>query len=304
MTTPHPRTAAIVKVTLAVLVWGASFIATKLALRETSPVVIIWFRFGIGVLILGAFVIARKEFAFPGRRELGYFALLGLLGITFHQWVQVTGLQTARATTTAWIITTIPIFIALLARMMLKEKLGWGRIAGIVLASVGVLLVVTHGDLDAILHGQFGTWGDFLILISAVNWAIFSVLSRKALQAHPATQMMFFVMLFGWLFTSVWLATTSDVQSVLHFSSQTWLCLLFLGVFCSGIAYIFWYDGLKELPASQIGTFLYLEPLVAVIVAALLLQEELYVAVFVGGAAILTGVWMVNRPATVPSTPD
>lgn len=304
MNARHPRTVALAKATFAVLVWGASFIATKLALQETSPVVVIWIRFGIGILILGAFVIARRELAFPAPRELGYFALLGFLGITFHQWVQVTGLQTARATTTAWIITTIPIFIALLARVMLKEKLGWSRIAGIALASFGVLLVVTHGDLDAILRGQFGTHGDFLVLVSAVNWAVFSVLSRKALRTHPATQMMFFVMLFGWLLTSAWLATTTDYRSIASLSSQAWVSLLFLGVFCSGIAYIFWYDGLKELPASQMGTFLYLEPLVAVIVAALLLQEELYIAVFAGGAAILAGVWLVNRPTTVPSTPD
>jgi len=287
-----------------VLVWGASFIATKLALQETTPVVVIWLRFGIGVLILGVFVIARREFAFPASRELGYFSLLGFLGITFHQWIQVTGLQTARATTTAWIITTIPIFIALLARVMLKEKLGWTRIAGIALASFGVLLVITRGDLDAILRGQFGTYGDFLVLISAVNWAVFSVVSRKALKTHSATQMMFFVMFFGWLFSCLWLATTSDYESVTRLSSQAWFSILFLGIICSGIAYIFWYDGLKELPASQMGSFLYLEPLVTVIVAALLLHEDLYIAVFVGGAAILAGVWIVNRPATIPSTPD
>lgn len=100
---------ALLKAAFAVTVWGASFIATKLALREVSPVVVIWLRFGIGVVILGGFIVRRKELAFPSRRELGYFALLGFLGITFHQWLQVTGLVTAKATTTAWIITTIPI---------------------------------------------------------------------------------------------------------------------------------------------------------------------------------------------------
>ena len=300
----HPRVAALSKATAAVLVWGASFIATKLALREMAPVVVIWLRFGIGVMILGAFVIARRKLTLPAPRELGYFALLGFLGITFHQWLQVTGLLTARATTTAWIITTIPIFIALLARVMLKERLGWSRIAGIALAAFGVLLVVTHGEIDTILRGQFGAHGDFLVLLSAVNWAVFSVLSRKALHTHPATQTMFFVMLFGWLFTSFWFASTPNVHSIVHLSSQAWFSILFLGIFCSGFAYIFWYDALKELNASQVGSLLYLEPLVAVIVAALLLQEELYVAVFVGGAGIIAGVWLVNRPAIAQSTPD
>ena len=290
--------------TFAVIVWGASFIATKLALRETTPVVVIWLRFGIGVIILGAFVAARREFALPARRELGYFAFLGFLGITFHQWVQVTGLITARATTTAWIITTIPIFIALLARVFLNEKLGWVRAAGIGLATLGVLLVVTRGDLQALRNGQFGTYGDFLVLISAVNWAVFSVLSRKALHTHPATQMLFFVMFFGWLFSSVWLLGTTDYVSIVHLSTQAWLSVAFLGVFCSGFAYVFWYDALKAFPAPQVGSLLYLEPLVAVVVAGLLLGEELYSAAIAGGAAILVGVWLVNRTPATPATPD
>lgn len=298
------RLSALLKSTFAVVVWGASFIATKLALREVSPVVVIWLRFGIGVIILGGFVIQRKELSLPPCRELGYFALLGFLGITFHQWLQVTGLVTAKATTTAWIITTIPIFIALLARVMLKERLGWDRIAGILIATVGVILVVSHGDLQSILLGKLGTFGDLLVLISAVNWAVFSVLSRKALKNHPATQMMFFVMLFGWICTSVWFFTLNHVGEIANISMTGWISLLFLGIVCSGFAYVFWYDALKALSASQVGSFLYIEPLVAVVVAALLLQEPLFIAAFVGGALILAGVWLVNRRSTLEVAPE
>jgi drug/metabolite transporter (DMT)-like permease len=125
---------------------------------------------------------------------------------------------TAKATTTAWIITTIPIFIALLGRLILKERLGWDRIAGILIASIGVILVVSHGDLQSILLGRLGAFGDLLVLISAVNWAVFSVLSRKALKNHPATQMMFFVMLFGWIFTSAWFFTLNRVGEIANIS--------------------------------------------------------------------------------------
>jgi drug/metabolite transporter (DMT)-like permease len=298
------RILAFSKATFAVVVWGASFIATKLVLREVSPVVVIWLRFGIGVLILGGFVAQRKELALPPKRELGYFALIGFLGITFHQWLQVTGLVTAKATTTAWIITTIPIFIALLGRVMLNERLGWDRIAGILIATIGVVLVVSHGDLRSVLSGQIGTTGDLLVLVSAANWAVFSVLSRKALRIHPATQMMFYVMGFGWLFTSVWFVSLNHFDEIAQLSVRGWVCMAFLGVVCSGFAYVFWYDALKELNASQVGSFLYLEPLVAVVVAGLLLEEPLFLAAFLGGALILVGVWFVNRRSLVETTPD
>jgi drug/metabolite transporter (DMT)-like permease len=63
-----------------VVVWGASFIATKVALRDVSPVTVVWLRFAIGVAILGAAVFLRSEFAWPRRKELAYFALLGFVG--------------------------------------------------------------------------------------------------------------------------------------------------------------------------------------------------------------------------------
>ena len=83
-------------------------------MREVSPVTVVWLRFAIGVAVLGAVVIARKQFSIPRGRELGYLILLGFIGISFHQWLQSTGLVTAQASTTAWIVATTPIFIALL----------------------------------------------------------------------------------------------------------------------------------------------------------------------------------------------
>ena len=87
----------------AVIVWGGTFIATKIALSEVSPATIVWIRFGMGTVILGIVVAARKQFALPEKSEWLYFAMLGFLGVTFHQILQATGLQTAKATTTAWV---------------------------------------------------------------------------------------------------------------------------------------------------------------------------------------------------------
>ncbi|MBI1855460.1 MAG: DMT family transporter [Chloroflexi bacterium] len=95
-----------------VVVWGGTFIATKIALQEVSPATIVWLRFAMGVVILGAAVLIRKQFAIPQKSEWLYFALLGFIGVTFHQWLQATGLQTAQATTTAWIVATTPVDVA------------------------------------------------------------------------------------------------------------------------------------------------------------------------------------------------
>ena len=281
--------------TFAVLVWGASFIATKVALADVSPVTIVWLRFAMGVIILGVAVAARRQFALPARSEWGYFALLGFIGITFHQWLQSNGLITAQAATTAWIVSTTPVFMAILGWLVLREGLSGLKIGGILLAAAGVLLVVTRGDLASVTAGRLGTPGDFLILISAPNWAVFSVLSRRGLKTHPAARMMFFVMTLGWIFTSALLIAGPGLSEVTRLTSRGWIGVGFLGVFCSGLAYIAWYDALQALQASQVGVFLYIEPLVAVVVAAIVLGEAITLASMLGGGIILLGIYLVNR---------
>ncbi len=285
----------------AVVVWGASFIATKVALQDISPVTVVWLRFSMGVVVLGAAVVWRRQFALPKRNEWLYFALLGFLGITFHQWLQSNGLVTSKASTTAWIVAATPVFMAILGWIALDEKLDWLKSTGIGLAGLGVLLVVANGDLGAVFSGRFGEPGDLLVLISAPNWAIFSVLSRKGLANHPPARMMFYVMALGWLFTSLLFFSGLQVQAgaawaeIAGLSANGWAAIIFLGVFCSGLAYIAWYDALVVLKSAEVGVFLNIEPLVAVAVAAVVLGEPVGWASLVGGAVILGGVYLVNR---------
>jgi drug/metabolite transporter (DMT)-like permease len=295
MNMPNSKTIPYLEALFAVIVWGASFIATKVVLQDISPIAIVWLRFSMGVLILGIAVSMRGQFSLPGKGEWAYFSLLGFLGITFHQWLQSNGLQTSEAGTTAWIVSTTPVFMALLGWTVLKEALSWIKTSGILLAFAGVLLVVSKGDLASVSVGKFGAPGDVLILISSVNWAVFSVLSRRGLKSYPAGLMMFYVMSLGWLFTSILFFAQTGLSEITNLTSKGWFGVIFLGVFCSGLAYIAWYDALQALPSAQTGAFLYIEPLVAVVVAFFVLSEPVTVVSLIGGGIILFGVWLVNR---------
>jgi drug/metabolite transporter (DMT)-like permease len=256
---------------------------------------VVWLRFALGIPLILVAVFLRKQFAFPKGREWLYFALLGFLGISFHQWLQSNGLQTAQATTTAWIITTAPAFIAILGWLALKEKLLLHQSLGIGLATLGVLAVVTKGDWDALAVGDFGTTGDFLILISAVNWAVFSILSRYGLKTHPSTRMTFWVMTLGWLFTSAAFVAEGKYTEIMQLDFRGWMVIIYLGVFTTGLAYIAWFSALSQLPAAQTGAFLFVEPLTSMVVAANILDEKITLVSVLGGAVILVGIWMVNR---------
>lgn len=290
-----------IKLLSAIAVWGGSFIATKIAVGEVSPVTVVWSRFLIGLVILVWFAWRRNELKIPSWKDGLEFLWLGFLGITLHQWLQSIGLVTSEAATTAWIVSSTPIFMALLGWLFLKEKMTPGIILGILAATFGVLLVATKGDFGALFNGGFGNPGDILILISALNWAVFSVFSHPTLQRHSAIKVTFYVLFFGWLLTSIQFLAGAKWVEFSQLSVSGWSSIAFLGIFCSALAYIFYNDGLQALPASQVGAFLYLEPLVATLVAAAILSEQIVPAALAGGALILVGVWLVNRrPEQMP----
>jgi drug/metabolite transporter (DMT)-like permease len=293
----------------AVAFWGASFIATKIALRELHPFSVIWLRFGMGVVVLALAVGFRREFRWPERRDMVLLAVLGFLGITLHQWIQVTGLQTAKASTTAWIITTSPVFIAILGRIFLGEALTPGRVLGVALAACGVLLITTGGDVALLGRFSLGEPGNGLVLLSAVTWAVFSVVSRHALRRLPPTLALLFVLGAGWLLVNPLLLLAGDLP-LLPATWEGWASVVFLGIFCSGLGYIFWYNALHLMPASQVGSLLYLEPLVTVGAAAILLDEPVKGISLLAGGIIVLGVWLVTRqhrparPETTAPSPE
>ena len=274
----------------AVVVWGASFIATKIALHDVQPMTVVWLRFGIGVLVLSLAVPLRHEFFIPTAADLRSFALLGLLGITVHQWLQVEGLVTSLASTTAWIITAIPLVTAIVARVVLDDPLHRNHIIGILVGALGVLLVVSRGDWHRLTDGAFGAPGDVLVGLSTITWSLFSVYSRKALHRHRAAPMTLYVMGSGWLFTSVFWLMKDGPADLAKLSSGGWVAIGFLGVLCSGLAYIYWYDALKALPVAQVSSMLCVEPIVTMFVAAALLNEPVTIAALVGGGVIMVGV--------------
>lgn len=292
---------------LAILFWGASFIATKVALREASPATIVCVRNALGFVMLVLVVGRRGGLETAPLRMLPLLALLGFLGTTFHQWLQATGLRTASATVTAWIIAAIPIFVAILGRVFLGEALTVGRLAGIGLAAAGVLTVVSRGQPLQFLTGQAWSLGDLLIVASALNWAIYTIISKRALGGPPrapgvasrsplrSVDLLLYGVGFGWVFSLPWLAVDGGWKALADLSAAGWGSLAFLGIACSGLGYLFWYDGLESVDATQVGSYLYLEPLVTMALAVPLLGEAITAAVMLGGGAVLVGVWLVNR---------
>ena len=286
-------TPTLLKALAATILWGASFIATKVALREITPLTVVALRFALGVVVLLALLGWRREARVAERRHLPWLLLLGLNGITVHQLLQSTGLLTTTATNSGWMVALIPIFTAVFARLMLRETFGPRKVAGLVVASLGAAVIVGRGDVTPAFLTH-ATLGDGLVLLSAANWALFTTLSKRVIGRYTPAVMMAHVMTFGWLASLPLSAFEGGWRDVPALSSAGWASVLFLGIGCSGLAYAFWYDALAETEASSLASFQYFQPIVTVVVAAAVLGEPVTKAVASGGAAILLGVWLVN----------
>jgi drug/metabolite transporter (DMT)-like permease len=290
------------KAFLAIAFWATSFVATKIALREISPLTVVALRFAIGAGVLILFVVARRQFQWPARGDLGWLILLGLNGITLHQLLQSNGLLTTTAANSGWIIALNPVFAALFAWLILREPFGKLKVLGLTIALSGALLVISRGQLGGGLLKLPATPGDVLMLLSSPNWALFTVLSKRWIGAGhsklPPTMMIAVVMVFGWLaILPLWAASGAWVE-LARPTVAGWSGVLFLGLACSGLAYIFWYDALEHAHANEVSAFHYIQPFITVLVAALLLGENMTWITLLGGIVILFGVWLVNRPAT------
>lgn len=288
----NSKVAIVWKPLLAVLFWGLSFIATKYALNEVKPLVIVFIRQLLGISYLGIVAVKRKRsFAINFKDQSAVFVLA--LIASFHLWIQVTGLQYTSASNTGWIIGITPVFMAILGFLIFKEKIAAVQLGGIVLAFAGLLLLVSKGDLGAI--NFISNKGDFLVLASSFTWSIYSIVSKKATVNYPPVMTIFYLFLTMSIILAPFTINRENILAVYSLSAEGWLAIIFLGIFCSGISYVLWAEAMKEMPASKVGAFLYIEPFVTVFAAWTLLSEQITVLTMISGVIIIGGVILVNR---------
>src|SRR5687768_8100291 len=137
---------------VAVVFWGISFVATKAALGEVSPVTLVSMRFFIGAFLL--LLLVRR---LPPREEWASLALMGFVGVFVHQMLQSYALTMTTASNTGWLIGLCPIWSALLSAVVLRERFGGWKIAGLIAGFAGALLVVTGGDFSPNVFGRPST---------------------------------------------------------------------------------------------------------------------------------------------------
>ena len=282
---------------LTILIWGTTFIATKVLLREVAPLTLTLLRFLIAFIALVPFAV-RQGFKLRDVFK-PTFLLFGLTGTTLYYSLQNLGMSYTSVSSTSLILSIVPVLTAVFAVIFLKERLSRLRIVGIVLVTIGMVLVAVSSASDS--AGSNPLLGNILIFCSALAWAIYTIQGRKMVSSYPALVMTTASTGAGILFIipfTVWEVFTSGLP---HFSLVGIADLLYLGLAASALTMFLWNYALHSLPASVASTYINLVPIIGV-ASAYLLGENPPVLQIIGGVLAILGVWISSlMPPPTPA---
>ncbi|MBA4347914.1 MAG: EamA family transporter [Clostridiales bacterium] len=281
----------------ALILWSSSFVAIKLAYTTYPPITLAVVRFFVATLILGALTLLPKNRAKLEMKDIFTVAVCGLTGIMLYAVLQNIAMQWTSASSATLIIASYPIITLLLESLIYKTKLNAIRIVAILIAIIGVV-ILSYVKAESRLEGEL--LGILLLVAAGVVWAVYNFMTKKVINRYPPITLLFYTTLFGTVFMAP-LALLERAQwqapTLISFSM-----MMFLGVFCSVLAFLLYNRGLKTMTPSVVTSMLNLMPIFGVFFSWILLGEQVTMRKFIGGAIVIIGVMLsVQKNKTDPA---
>ena len=294
-TNPGPRLPVQLGLVLTMVFWGSAFVTSKMIVFEVPPDVGAVLRFGLGAILMMGVLFRRSARPVPPREVWGRIAAVGIVGVTAFNTCFFHGLALAPASDAAMIIPAIsPVFTAVAGILFLGEPARFHRVAGLAISLVGATLffwgVIAHTSGQATR-----LFGDLFLLGAAASWAGYSILSRPLLMKIGPLPATAWSMLLGSLLLLLLSLPRLSKVPWIGLSAKFWLVLAYLAIFPTVIAYLLWMEGIRAIGSGPATSFMFLAPVSALLLAAMLLGERPTLLQGAGGAIMLFGVWWINR---------
>lgn len=279
--------------------WGGTWVAGRIAVAEVSPLATASWRFLMASVVLGATLWRREGMPQWGRRDwLGVFQL-GASGIFLYNICFLYGLRLIEAGRGALVVALTPAVIALADWLIFGAPMTPRRFAGILLALIGCLLVVTRGDLQLLSGAALGG-GELLILGCVVLWAAYTFIGRRVNRTLSPLAATFGASLTGWAMLTVAALIDGSLFALQGLHAGGAASIAFLGVLGTALAFTWYAEAVRDIGPTRAGMFINLVPVFGVTMGAVLLQERLALAAYVGGALVVLGVLTLNWPTRAP----
>jgi len=273
------------------VIWGINFVVVKYATHIFNPVAFTGLRVGTAAVFLLAVAFARGRFTLPRRDVIGLL-LLGVIGNGLYQLFFVHGVARTRAGNAALIVAAAPAFIALFARVRGLERVRRLTLVGIALSVLGVGLVIAGSVRPS--NGEVTLLGSTLVFFGVLCWSVYTIMLQPYTKRIDVIRLSAITMVGGavpLLIASTPALIATDWSVV---GRGGWLALFYSSVISMGVAYFFWYRGLRVLGPTRTAVYANLQPIIALAVAWAFLGEIPTIFQGVGAATIVAGVFLTR----------
>jgi drug/metabolite transporter (DMT)-like permease len=286
------------KLTMVAALWGGTFIAGKILAQSLPLMTAAFGRFFVASILL-VFVAIKMEGKLPrlNREQILLTAVLGFTGIFLYNICFFGALARVPAGRTSLFVSLTPIVTAVLAGLIFSERLGVRRWAGILVALIGAIVVITRGDLIggiADISQSLGL-GELMMLGAVFSWAAYTLISRKALETLSPIVATTYGTLWGFVFLTIGAIGEFKDVDWFHLDWRVWTSVFYLGAFGTVLAFIWYYQGIQTVGPSRTAIFTNLVPAFGVLFSAALLGEPILISMVVGGLIAVLGVSLVNK---------
>ena len=275
--------------------WGGTFISGRMLAGHVPPFIASFLRFAIAATTL-LIVLYRQNGCLPTVPKRLFLPIfyLSLTGVFSYNILFFWGLQSIDASRASVIIANNPIFIAVFASLIFRERLSLIKSLGVPVSVVGAVIAISKGDVAGLVGGGFG-WGDVMIFGCVLSWVAFSLIGKAVIAHIPPLTAITYASTMGALLLLFPAIMDGVFGKFSNYSFFEWGNIAFLGIFGTALGFVWYYEGIEHIGATRAGLFINLVPISAFFMAFFILGEPITGSLLIGTCLVLSGVYLTNN---------
>jgi drug/metabolite transporter (DMT)-like permease len=279
---------------LTVLFWSGNFIVGRGIHNEIPPMTLAFWRWAVALLIILPFSLGHIVDQFDIiRRNLKILTVLAILSVTNFSIFIYMALKLSTATNTVLINSMIPIYIVMVSWLGFKERITLRQSIGIAISLAGLMFIIANGNLSTLISVRFSR-GDLWTICAGISWALYSVLLKKSPIELNSLGFLATIIIIGTLFISPFYIWEMSTGKTINISQTSIGSIVYVALFASILAYIFWNKAIHIIGANKTGIFIHLMPVFSIILAIIFLDEKLRGYHVKGSVLIFLGIFLTT----------